>query len=131
MVIVPPGPEVLVKVNDWLADEVPTVCEAKVRDAGRKVAVNAAGTVAVISLDLGDSLAVCQAPPPVPVPAVEEAKVNDDELGCPVEVVVTLNPATLLPPIATSAPDGNAQVVVQVTVATEPLPEMLVMIPPT
>ena len=46
IVIVPPGPDVLVKVNDWLGDEVPTVCDAKVLDAGRNVAVNAAGTVA-------------------------------------------------------------------------------------
>ena len=131
MVIVPPGPEVLVNVNDWLADDVPTVCEAKVRDAGRNVAVNAAGTVAVISLDLADSLAVCQAPPPVPVPLVDDAKVKVDEVGWLVEDVVTLNPAVLFPPTVNVAPVGNAQLVVQVTVATEPLPEMFETIPPT
>jgi len=131
MVIVPPGPEVLLNVNDWLAEEVPTVCDAKVRDAGRNVAVNAAGTVAVISLDLGDSLAVCQAPPPVPVPPVDDAKVKVDEVGWLVEFVVTLKLELLLPPTVNVDPVGKEQEAVQVTVATEPLPEMLETIPPT
>ena len=131
IVTVFPALLVLLRTAVWLAEDVPTIWLAKVRLAGNKVTVRLAGTVTVISLDLGDSLAVCQAPPPVPVPLVEEAKVKLDELGCPVEDVVVLNAATLFPPMATSALVGKAQLVVQVTVATDPLPDMLVMIPPT
>jgi hypothetical protein len=45
IVTVPPAPEVFVYVNGCEADDVPTVWLAKVRDAGRKVIVSAAGTV--------------------------------------------------------------------------------------
>jgi hypothetical protein len=80
---------------------------------------------------LADSLDVCQAPPPVPEPAVEDAKVKVVELGWPVEVNVPLNPATLSPATVRAAPVGNAQLELQVTVATDPLPEMLETKPPT
>lgn len=112
-------------------DGVPTVWLAKTRLAGRNVAVNAAGVVTVISLDLALSLAGRHAPPPVPLPLVELAKVKVDPVGWPVEVKVPLNAAILSPPMVTTVPVGKAQTAVQVTVAVVPLPLMLETIPPT
>ena len=131
MVIVPPGPEVLVKVNDWLADDVPTICDAKVRDAGRNVTVRDAGTVKDTSFDLALSCVVSHTPPPVPVPVVADEKVNVELVGWPVEENVPLYPLILLPPRTKVEPEGKVHTAVQVTVAVVPVPVTLLTMPPT
>lgn len=110
----------------------PTVWLEKVRLAGARVTVNAAGTVADTSFDLADSCAVGHAAPPEPLPLVLEEKVNVVPVGCPVEVKVPLKLDTELPPIVNAVPVGNTeQVAVQVTVAVVPLPLIVEMKPPT